>query len=1110
MFNRGIDVLLAALPAINGLSVDQIRRMLTVAWLEATAPRLGASQPAITSVEPLRRLATALELHAILPQEIDRSTVRACAFVAAEALTIAHEIAAVNAGVSTEQIEPEVVSRFWLFGSELTFERVEAALLYLIAGYDANAGLTVAEVSVDELSGQGSEGPISGWAVQQIIGLCRLAPVIEAPAPVLAQDGQPTRILVRHELWRRIGRHVADHLDWLMFRIDADPNAGGALRALAERLENRDQVPPRPAIHADLYHLLLLLAAASDETGGRALRAIPPPPGDDGDRFKIYQQGRAPFRPLLWPAAQEYAQATLPGPEAHAVVAVPTNSGKSSVAELAIGQALCRGWVLYLAPTNALVGQIRRQASDIFGRAAVRGFLGGAEYTQLAGESLDQIEDRQVLVMTPEKCSLALRQNPGAFAKLALCVLDEAHLLGDRSGRGVIAELVIAEITVRAPQARFLLMSALIANPGELAEWLGAATGISAIVVNEPWRPTRTLRAIAGIDQDRGSAAASAAYIQLQKLGPNRKRKNFDAPVALLAGLQGAWASQAEDDYVLVQSDIEVPVAVTRRAKWDPSGYCTPATAAIVQRLGQRGDKVLAFLSRSKHDSFHAAAMTRFSTISIDPVVNALLYLADLELGVPSALREHLQRGVAVHTSALLREEQRASEVAFERGLAIAMYATGTLAQGLNLPATAVVIGGTEIGYDATSSAQQRRDQARAQLLNAIGRAGRAHVAPRSIAIVVPNKALVLSSAADSQQAVSNAAFLQDEDASSELSSALDGLVADVLSGGFTVEDMSAAEHTAFSLLAFEDNDEKVTQRVIGKTWAVHRAGAQHLASRVTSSISLAGHTFIQDAGVPQWVALAAHQSGLALPETAALYRGLRTRLANATPPETITGWAKLMLDLLEQLPATQLQRVLSAAPYGTASRLSGIFGTGSDRAAAWSHYRAALNAWLTGEPIIAVAGHIHRKDVAEDPARGSQSPLPRAIAVTSEAFRFGLPLIAGALTAITVLGKANDGDDPWSLPYSASRTLNLLPLAVRSGADTPESLAWIRAGVQTRVAAHWLDALLPAPEGQSDDELQRWAHRSLMNLYEDAIRTAASPQQAAVISALRIVREAW
>ena len=300
------------------------------------------------------------------------------------------------------------------------------------------------------------------------MSLLRMVPMGATTEPPPPPVDAPVRSAVRHEIWRRVGVHVGHHVDWLTFTTDADPGAGAALRQLAEQLEARQQ-NQTAAAHPDLHHLLLLLGAACDGTAGRALRVVAPPPDDDG-RFLTYQRQRAASRPLLWPAALDYARKALPGPHAHAVVAVPTGSGKSSVAELAISHALGERWVLYLAPTNALVAQIRRNTAAVFGAAVVRDFIGGAEYTQMEGESLTEIETPQILVMTPEKCSLLLRQNPGAFAQLGLCVLDEAHLLGDRGGRGVIAELVIAEVMHRAPQARLLFMSALVANPGELAD----------------------------------------------------------------------------------------------------------------------------------------------------------------------------------------------------------------------------------------------------------------------------------------------------------------------------------------------------------------------------------------------------------------------------------------------------------------------------------------------------------------------------------------------------------------------------------------------------------------------------------------------------------------
>lgn len=1104
MFNRGVDALLEALPSLSGMSTAQIRRLLTLAWLEATHLRSGSTElterTALSS--DLRRLATALEVHAILPIDIETATVRACAFVAAEALMIANELGAFRGGEGL----------LWLFGSTRRFEEVEAGLLYLIAGYDANAALAIRDQGESGLPDIDPEAPIAGWALTRIRTLLTLSRIEDDdPAPGPGTDAS-LMVLVRHEIWRRIGSHVADHVQWLTFDVRDDPQASAELRALADQMEQRSRELASATQHADLHHLALLVAAACDGTAQRALRGVPSP-DSDGGRFAAYQGRRARTRPLLWPAAQEYADQALPGPQMHAVVSVPTGAGKSSVAELAVAQALHAGWVLYLAPTNALVGQVRRSTAEIFGSDLVREFLGGAEYTELAGESLAEIEDRQVLVMTPEKCSLALRQNPEAFGRLAMCVLDEAHILGERNGRGVIAELVLAEVMHRAPRARLLLLSALVANPGDLARWLENATGTPAAVVDEPWRPTRTLRMIAGFDRDRLSEVGEAALAALRKMPERRRNNKFMAPIALLAGLQGSWRSDDLDDYSHVRTDVEVQLSVNRSSgQPDASGYFNRASMALVQKLGERGDHVLAFLTRSKHDSFAVASeMIGYSQRPYDltGTVNAFLILAEAELGAETALRGVLQKRIAVHTSALLREEQRASEVAFNEEIALAMFATGTMAQGLNLPATAVVIGGTEIGYDAQDTEEEKRQRTRAQLLNAIGRAGRAHVAARSIAIVVPNKPVYLDSAEDVSQAARSAEFLREDDASTDIASALDGLVSAALGGDLHVETMSDADQTAFTFLSFA-SDRDDSQGVLNKTWAVDRANVSTRAQEVAGVVNSVGQDFLVRAGAPAWIAIAAHRSGIALPETVKLYHELRGRLAGEGTPTTIVDWARLMIGLLSTLQPHELARILPRRPYGESSRLSGIHSTDpAQRGVAWDAYERALAAWMTGRPLIAIAAEIHAKPVNGNARRGPQDPLPRTIAVVGDGFRFGLSMVAGALGAIVTTGREEDPTGPWVLPDESLRGLSLLPLGVRSGAATPEVLAWIRAGVQPRIAAHILNNLLRAPEGYSDDQLQRWAYGRLRELSETEAADIENLQYRRVIQAVGAVRDA-
>ena len=83
---------------------------------------------------------------------------------------------------------------------------------------------------------------------------------------------------------------------------------------------------------------------------------------------------------------------------------------------------------------------------------------------------------------------------------------------------------------------------------------------------------------------------------------------------------------------------------------------------------------------------------------SFPQLVESLLTIAEYELGVRTVLRDLLRHGTPVHTSAMLTVEQLASEWMFLRNHAKLMFAPGTLAQGLNLPAVAVFVAGTSMG----------------------------------------------------------------------------------------------------------------------------------------------------------------------------------------------------------------------------------------------------------------------------------------------------------------------------------------------------------------------------------------------------------------------------
>lgn len=543
MFNRGIKELLAQLPEFEGLDGALARRLLSSAYADAldladelVSPGHGEADEAQTRFvqrqRDLRRLASSLEVHAILNPEVESATTQACAFVAAEALSLIQDRVE-DAG---DEPSPGFIDR-------RRYRQLQCGLLYMIAGYDANAASLAQTIKIDREIDEASAS-FAGLVArkEECVSALRSFLRMQLPTVTVARvlgDDAPAWAHLRAELWHRISDAAQQHVRWLQWRDDAEVSS--AHQALEELLQPLREL--RASAYADVAHLARLLQAAVYETDARAARRIPAPAFDGG--WQTYLKDRSGVRPLLWPGARAYASECLPGPRTHAVVAVPTGGGKSAVAEIAVAQALSRGWVLYLAPTNALVAQVQRDLSNALQRwpeVAVRGFAGGPELVLTAEEAIGQAGRREVLVMTPEKCSLALRQRPERFADLALCVLDECHLLGESGTRGVLAELVLAHVMTLAPSARLLLLSALMSNPSELATWLDDATGHEAVPVAEPWRPTRTLRAVAGFDGRRGQALQDDA-VRFLREHPTRVRREFSAPIALLAGLQGAWSS---------------------------------------------------------------------------------------------------------------------------------------------------------------------------------------------------------------------------------------------------------------------------------------------------------------------------------------------------------------------------------------------------------------------------------------------------------------------------------------------------------------------------------------------------------------------------------------
>ncbi|MFD8452029.1 helicase-related protein [Streptomyces coelicoflavus] len=457
---------------------------------------------------------------------------------------------------------------------------------------------------------------------------------------------------------------------------------------------------------------------------------------------------------------------------------------------------------------------------------------------------------------------------------------------------------------------------------------------------------------------------------------------------------------------------------------------------------------------------------------------------------------------MAVHTSAMLREEQRASEIAFESGRARILFATGTLAQGLNLPATAVIVGGTSIGYDPTQDIAKAEQRARSQLLNAIGRAGRANVAARSMAIVIPNDALAFTSKFSLHPAIARARFLQYEDASSEIASQLDGMISRARDGSLEIRTMSRYEEVAFSFLSFSA-DGSDAEGVIRNTWAVHRARAVNDVDQVAQAIGNLGSRFLRDSGAPEWISLASHKAGLPLPATVELERRPAWKLQVDSAPESIKEWADCLIEVLQWLDVDDFSRIMSDKGFRTTMLAGAWSEVSQQRTDAWGAFRKGLHAWMRGDPIIDLASLIMRNEPTRPQGRGQSDAIPKVLGVVEDGFSFQLSIAAGALGAIVAAGRENDADGPWNLPETSMRYLNLLPLAVRLGTNSPAATAWMRTGARPRAVAHLLARILPPPQGMDDEEMRRYAQRQLTRHPDYVIAAGTSEDERELLRAL-------
>jgi superfamily II DNA/RNA helicase len=395
----------------------------------------------------------------------------------------------------------------------------------------------------------------------------------------------------------------------------------------------------------------------------------------------------------LWPS-QITAAARAIDQSDDLVVSLPTSAGKTRISELCILRCLASGKrVIFVTPLRALSAQTEIILQRTFGPlgktiSALYGSIG------VSGFDEDAIRQNHIVVATPEKLDFALRNDPSLLDDVGLLVFDEGHMIG-LSEREVRYEVQIQRLLKRpdAPQRRIVCLSAILPDGDQLddfANWL--RRDHPGGLVKDDWRPTR-LR-----------------YGEVLWNGQT-------ARLNLRVGEERPFVPRFFTGFV-------PPIGQRKKLFPKDLGELCLATA---WKLVEDGQSVLVFCPVRAHvepfadriiDLHRRGALP--SLLNVEEVVlNTALVLGQEWLGADHPILQCLKLGVAIHHGALPMAFRKEVEGLLRDGVLRVTISSPTLAQGLNLSATAVII---------HSIFRNRERIPTSEFKNVVGRAGRAYV----------------------------------------------------------------------------------------------------------------------------------------------------------------------------------------------------------------------------------------------------------------------------------------------------------------------------------------------------------------------------------------------
>jgi len=337
-------------------------------------------------------------------------------------------------------------------------------------------------------------------------------------------------------------------------------------------------------------------------------------------------------------------------------LAAPTGTGKTFLTRLLILKTLLdnpQNKILYIVPSKALVHEVWLNLNSAFEPLGYKAVQVTPQLAELDKDEKIRLFDSSIAILTPEKADLLLRLDTDFTLQVSLIIVDEAHHI-ESDTRGVLLELYLWRIKkMFQNQKRVIFLSAVTPNILDLASWMG--NNPNAVVV------------------DKRSTRMRSGIFRIKKIGSKRKGviQYFDG--SLIEIIESNLENGKHRQLVQLAHEISSagPVLIVAEGK----GTAENLAKLMFEWLNE--NKTLRELTEEQKN--------------LD-IVQRLDSRLEREMDAEVEMRNLIKYRIAYHHAGLPPRIRETVEKAIRENLIDFVFATTTLAEGVNFPFSSVII----------------------------------------------------------------------------------------------------------------------------------------------------------------------------------------------------------------------------------------------------------------------------------------------------------------------------------------------------------------------------------------------------------------------------------